>query len=222
MTRPQLAWGRTHLLHPKKGNITLLGCEYHGHHCQPSRSRALCICSTRTNLRPLLLCWRHIALAGKCLVKATWKVEFRLLVSPPWPASAHCVLFVCVNFWQRAQSLSFHTLPYQPYLLPLDLFLLPVLKLMFKEGDLMISPWMKQNHQMHSPCFEWCTSLTASDGVVIAWPTVLSPIDTAVKGTVLCRMQLLLCVNKLQSRNYLITLHTVLFYVRYRTFIAYA
>ena len=43
MTRPQLAWGRTHLLRPKKGNSSLLGCEYHGRHCQPSRSHALCI-----------------------------------------------------------------------------------------------------------------------------------------------------------------------------------
>jgi len=37
-----------------------------------------------------------------------------------------------MNFWQRAQSLSFHTLPYYPDLLPLDLFLLPVLKLVLK------------------------------------------------------------------------------------------
>jgi len=72
-----------------------------------------------------------------------------------------------------------------------------------REGDSMISPWMKQNFTMHMPSFKWCTSLIASDSIVIARRTVWSPSDTVVKGTILFRMQLLLRVNKLQSRSYL-------------------
>jgi hypothetical protein len=90
MTRPQLAWGKTCLLHPRKKQ----------HQFGQSWKSWL---SLSTFKEPCIAYLFHKdkletnITARMCLIKTTCKVEFRLLVYPPWPGFCSlCVICVCM------------------------------------------------------------------------------------------------------------------------------
>lgn len=111
------------------------------------------------------------------------------------------LLCLCVTFWLKPKWLSFHTLATRFSALWL---IFPKLKMASKEGDLMISPLLKQNYGMEFPICKKHTPWNALNNGVVTGTHCANPKETALYETnLIIRWSVIVTEIWFQSGNYL-------------------